>query len=258
MKFYVDALQELVASGKLNLQASTLVVAGGLKDRAALLEVGFSNVTISNLDTRMHGDEFAPFRWALIDAENIAFDDGAFDQVIDHMGLHHCGSPHRALLEMYRVAGRAIVVFENRDSWTLKIATKLGLVPLYELDAVRGNAYKFGGFRNTSVPNFVYRWTEREVIKTVSSADPMHKIEYQFFYHLRYPSERINEFSGLRRTVLRMIRYPFIVYASLFPKQANEFGFFVDKASRSLQPWIDRETMGLSDRLDRSYPRGPC
>jgi ubiquinone/menaquinone biosynthesis C-methylase UbiE len=55
------------------------------------------------------GDEFAPFSWSFQDAEQLSFEDEAFDYVFVHAGLHHCASPHRALLEMYRVARRGIM-----------------------------------------------------------------------------------------------------------------------------------------------------
>lgn len=246
LEFYVRTLRALVADGALDPMAPTLVVAGGPQDRAALLEVGFSDVTISNLDTRMTGHEFAPYQWALVDAENLPMENGAFDQVIDHMGLHHCGSPHRALLEMYRVARRGILVFENRDSWTLRMATRLGLVPTFEFDAVRGNDFQFGGYRNSNIPNHVYRWTERGVHTTICSADPAHKIDVRFFYNLRYPIERLNTFKGMKRWVLRAAHLPFSLYAKIVPKQANEFAFFVNKGARKTQPWIDPKTGGLS------------
>lgn len=248
MQFYIDTLRKLVASGQLDPHASTLVVAGGSKDRAALLEVGFTRVTISNLDPRMSDHGFAPFDWAFIDAENIAFKDDAFDQVIDHMGLHHCGSPHRALLEMHRIARKGVLVFENRDSVTLRLAVRLGVVPAYELDAVRGNEFLYGGFRNTAIPNHVYRWTEREVTKTIASADPAHRATIRFFYNLRYPAERIGSMKGLKRLALQGLRLPFGVYAAIFPRQANEFGFFIDKVSRRAQAWIDADSGELDPR----------
>ena len=246
MDFYVDTLRQLVADGRLDPAASTLVVAGGPRDRQAMLDAGFSNVTISNLDERMQGDEFAPCRWAFIDGEKIAFPDEAFDQVFVHMGLHHCGSPHGALLEMYRVAKKAVLAFENRDSATMRLAVRLRLVPEYELDAVRGNSFRWGGFRNTAVPNHVYRWTEREVASAIACIEPAHAVPLRFFYNLRYPVERLRSARGLRKLVLALARWPFAVFAKLFPRQGNEFGFFIDKAGRRLQPWIDPATGTLS------------
>src|SRR5690242_5050032 len=114
MSFYVTTLKRLVASGVVNPEASTLVIAGGQYDKECLLAAGFNRVTISNLDSRMGGEEFRPFEWAFEDAENLSFADNAFEQVIVHAGLHHCASPHRGLLEMFRVAEKFILAFENR------------------------------------------------------------------------------------------------------------------------------------------------
>jgi ubiquinone/menaquinone biosynthesis C-methylase UbiE len=46
----------------------------------------------------------------------MAFDDNSFDFAIVHNGLHHCYSPHRGLLELYRVSRQGILVFEPRDT----------------------------------------------------------------------------------------------------------------------------------------------
>jgi hypothetical protein len=81
---------------------------------------------------------------------------------------------------MYRVATSGVLAFENSDSATMRLAVKAGVVPTYELDAVRGNDFAFGGFRNTPVPNHVYRWTEREVATTIASADPGHDVPVRF------------------------------------------------------------------------------
>ncbi len=58
-----------------------------------------------------------------------------------HAGLHHCGSPHRALLEMYRVARKAAVVFEARDSLMMRSAVALGFTNDFELEAVSSEGY---------------------------------------------------------------------------------------------------------------------
>ncbi|HEV2746398.1 MAG TPA: methyltransferase domain-containing protein [Allosphingosinicella sp.] len=242
MSFYVATLKRLIASGKLDPAAPTLVVAGGPYDRDCLVEAGFSEVTISNLDVRMKGDEFAPFAWSFQDAEALDFPDQSFDQVIEHAGLHHCGSPHRGLLEMYRVARKAVLVFENRDSLLMRAAVKLGLTHYYEIEAVADNDGEFGGVRNTAVPNYVYRWTEREVEKTIASNDPAGPVEVSFFYGMRLPTERLAlHRSPVRKLASQMVTVPAILFAKLFPKQSNEFAFLVEK-KKQYWPWIDRET----------------
>ena len=55
-------------------------------------------MTISNVDES--GDVYAPYAWSRQDAEALDLPDGSFDLAAVSAGLHHCASPHRALLEM--------------------------------------------------------------------------------------------------------------------------------------------------------------
>jgi SAM-dependent methyltransferase len=257
MSFYSETLRKLISTGRLDPTRSTLVVAGGETDRQTLLAAGFTDVVISNLDSRMTGSEFAPFAWEFLDGENLTIEPGRFDQIIVHLALHHFGSPHRGLLEMYQCAARCVLAMENRDSLTMRLAVRLGLVPLYEFQAVAGHDYRFGGMRNTAVPNAVYRWTEREVHKTLLSYDPAYAVPVRFYYGLRLPHERIKAIRNpLVRLPLRAALVPFSLFAKLFPKQGNDLAIFIDKDARRLQPWIDPQTGTLTPRswaaLDRN------
>lgn len=239
MDFFTDLLKRLVTEGRLDPAAPTLVVAGDGTDRDALLAAGFTDATISNLDTRMTGDELAPYAWTRLDAEALALEDDSFDQVIEHMGLHHCRSPHAALLEMYRVARKAVLVVENRDSATMRLAVRLGLGADFELQAVRDGGHEFGGHRNSAIPNYVYRWTEREVSKALASADPAHQADVSFHYGFRFPRERARAERGIKRFALEAARLPFALYARALPRQANVFAFLIDKSARKLHPWME-------------------
>ena len=249
MDFYVNLLKALIAQGRLDPAASTLVVAGDAFDRDALLAAGFTDVTVSNLDTRMTGGDLAPFRWARLDAESLALEEGHFDQVIEHMGLHHCASPHLALLEMYRVAHKAVLIVENRDSATIRLAAHLGFAGDYELEAVRDGDFAFGGHRNSAVPNFVYRWTEREIEKTIACADPAYAVPIRYFYGHRFPEDLVRAERGLRRALFEAARLPLFAWSRLFPRQANVFGVLIDKSARTLHGWM--EPSGERMRPDR-------
>jgi ubiquinone/menaquinone biosynthesis C-methylase UbiE len=247
MSLYSDTVKQLVTEGRLDPQLPTLVVAGGPADRQVLLDAGFTDVTISNVDERMIGHEFAPYKWLYLDAEELTVEPGQYAQIIEHMGLHHCASPHRGLLEMYRCAGNSVLVFENRDSAAMSLATRLGFVPVFEFEAVAGNDYRYGGHRNSAVPNAVYRWTEREVAKTLASYDPARDASIRFFYRLRLPHHRVKLIRNpVKRLAFRAALVPFSLFARLFPRQMNEFGFFIDKRNSKLQPWIDPETGTLT------------
>ncbi len=71
MSLYLETVRSLVAEGLLDPAARTLVVAGGTTDRQIMLDAGFTDVTISNLDSRMTGNEFAPYRGGLIRLSSI-------------------------------------------------------------------------------------------------------------------------------------------------------------------------------------------
>lgn len=184
-QFYVNTVERLLESGSLTADSKVLVVAGGANDRDSLLAAGMKDVVISNLDDRMDGEAFAPYGWMFEDAEKLTIGDGSFDVVITHQALHHCGSPHAALLELYRVASRAVLVFEPRDSVVARLGVKLGYGQQYELEAVAANDGTHGGVNNTEVPNYVFRWTEHEVDKTIRSAEPRYEPKIRYFYSLR-------------------------------------------------------------------------
>jgi SAM-dependent methyltransferase len=231
---------EVLRKTDLSRDASVLVVCGGEFDRNVLRDSGFTNVTISNLDERVRGDEFPPFAWSYQDAENLTLPDGSFDYVMVHAGLHHCASPHRGLLEMYRVARNGILAIEARDSNLMRAAIAAGRVPAYEAAAVRAHNFRYGGVRNTSTPNFIYRWTESEVKKTIASYAPQAAHSITFFYGLRVPSERIPfRSSRMLRWLSPIIEQGVRVTARLWRSQGNQFGFFIRKPTQDqLFPWM--------------------
>jgi SAM-dependent methyltransferase len=225
--FYVDVLNRLLTAGTLVTSDSVLVVCGGPLDEKALKIAGFSNVMITNLD-----DAASNVRE---DAESLSYDDGSFDIVVVHAGLHHCYSPHRALLEMYRVARKCVVAFESRDSLIMRLAVRLGLTLDYEVDSVADGK---GGVAETGVPNYVYRWTEREVIKTVASFDPTRPPSAKFYYDLRLPIQRLSRSGKTWLRTAAVFLEPFSrVFARIAPKQCNEFAFAITK-SGELHPWV--------------------
>jgi SAM-dependent methyltransferase len=239
--FYSDTLRKLLRSGEIDLTMRVLVVCGGDRDRDALHQCGFRHVTISNLDVRMRGDEFAPFQWSYQDAEHLTFADDQFDLCIAHSGLHHCRSPHRALIEMYRVAKVGVLVFEPYDGPFARLGVLLNIAQEYEVAAVFDNDLAFGGLQNTEVPNYVYRWTEIEVRKSIQSYAPFGRHRFSFFYATRVPWSRFRllknkVYLGLALTSIALVRLVGLV----FPRVCNNFAFFVLKPRMpdDLFPWL--------------------
>lgn len=229
-EFYVGVLRRLVFASAISVSDKVLVVCGGDLDRRAIAEAGFSDVTITGLDVGNGGATYQ-------DAENLTYPNNSFDVVIVHAGLHHCHSPHRALLEMYRVAKKCCIAYESRDSLLMRTAVRLGLTMEYETVAISSDGMT-GGVANTGVPNFIYRWTEREVRKTIASYDPSRLLNVRFFYELRVPVQRYAKSgSWLLRSVGYAIEPLSRLISRLAPSQCNEFAFAILKEDE-VHPWI--------------------
>jgi SAM-dependent methyltransferase len=226
--FYERTLGRLLEEGVADLSMSVLVVAGGDLDRAALRAAGFENVTVTNIT-------------AGVDAEDLPYEDESFDLTVVSAGLHHCRSPHRALLELYRVARRAALALEARDSLLLRFATRIGAIEEYELTAVAANDFAAGGVQDTAVPNYVYRWTEREVAKTIASYAPHARHRILFFHELEVHFSVVDMTGGpVKRTAARAALPALRLLTRVAPSQANLFAFAIVKPElpRDLQRWL--------------------
>ena len=241
--FYRRVLEALLADGVLAKDMSALATCAGGVDCAALDDAGFVDVTLTNIDADGDAGAFAPFRWERQDAESLTYEDGSFDVAIVAAGLHHCRSPHRALLELYRVARVAVIAIESRDSALMRVAVRLGAVDEYELGAVAAHGLRAGGVANTAVPNYVYRWTEREVEKTIASYAPHARHRFRYFREFELPDVLVEQARGPRALLLRVAAPVVRVVTRLLPSQANLFAFVVEKPQLpgDLQPWMASE-----------------
>jgi SAM-dependent methyltransferase len=247
--FYHDTLTWLLEQRVMTREMKLLVVCGAELDRDVLSQLGFHNVTISNLETEPQTEVYAPFAADRADVEALACREGEFDFCIAHNGLHHCLSPHRGLLEMFRVAGKGIVVFEPRDSLLTRWGAKLNFGQDFETAAVAANRGVAGGLRNSAIPNYVYRWTEREIEKTIASFCPWGQSRFLYRYALRIPWGRLQMMN--RRTFLwavRLLQPALQLFFRCFPKQANGFAFVVLKPRlpEDLRPWLEVRNGGVS------------
>ena len=243
--FYYESIDTFIK----DKDVSILICGGGPIDKEIFEKLGFQNVTISNLDTRMIENEYAPYDWKFENAEALSFKAKSFDYVIIHEAIHHVSSPHRVITEMYRVAKKGILGIESRDSLTMRFLEKFKFTQTYEHAAVYHHDGKFGGVNNTGIPNYIYRWTERELEKTISSYAPEFKHDFFYKYGCAFPCTLELENKGtLKKYLLKFFRPSFTVFTILFPKQQNLFCFFIKKPDiNSLWPWliIDRKNNQL-------------
>ena len=262
--FYSSVLQAAESAKVMDPTMRVLVVAGGGYDRDVFLARGYRDVTISNVDTRIDASgDYAPYAWSYQDAESLSFESDSFDVVVVHAGLHHCHSPHRALAEMHRVARRAVVLVEARDSLLVRLAARLGFTDDYEVEAVVANGYVAGGVANSAVPNYVYRWTERELEKFARALDPTGMPQLRYVYGLRLPFQRLAMHRNpAKRVVAHLSSGLVAVVQKLAPRQGNYFGAIIRKErdSASLFPWLIGGAPGPSinrDWCEARYSRQP-
>lgn len=235
--FYARIVETRIA----DRDASILICGAGELDKTTFANLGFRDVTISNLDTRAQQRDYLPFKWKFENAEALSFGDRSFDYVVIHAAIHHASSPHRVLLEMYRVARKGVLAFEARDSVLMRLLEWCQLTQVYEHAAVYYNDCKYGGVNNTDIPNFVYRWTEREVEKTIQSYAPYSQHRFLYEYGTAFPCTPALESKGaLKWAFLTAMRPFYWLFTKIFVKQQNLFAFYVEKPSMgaALFPWL--------------------
>ena len=235
--FYAEA----IAAWLPKRQARILVVGAEDNDLHVFRHLGFSHVTLLNLGFRCPP---LPDGWAFAhgDGHSLPFPDESFDAVVTHATLHHCRSPHRVLLEMYRVAREDVVFIEARDSSLMRWVEYLGVTQSYEVTAVFGNGGVRGGVDDTEIPNFVFRWTERELEKTINTYAPHLRHGYNFRYGLDLPQTpaalRNSFFSRLFVQALRPLSR---LLGMILGRQRNLFAARIHKPQGrdGLQPWLE-------------------
>lgn len=234
--FYRSVLRETIQ----DRHATILVLAAGPTDKAVFESLGYSQVTFSNVDELTGGTaDFAPHAFQQHDAESIECVDGAFDYAVIHAALHHCHSPHRALLEMYRVGSRGVLAFEARDSALMRLLERLKMTESYECSAVRAHGGRSGGVRNGPVPNFIYRWTEREVEKTIDCYEPHARHQFTFHYGNDTPAALLAPGHSVRKSLIAILYRAFRLVAKMMPRQQNLFAFAINKPTLAdSRPWI--------------------
>ena len=141
----------------------------------------------------------------------------------------------------------------------MRLAVKLGAVDDYELAAVADHGLRSGGVANTSTPNYVYRWTEREVEKTVASFAPHARHKIRYFREFELPETLLEIDRGPRASLLRVAAPIVSAVTKAVPSQANLFAFAIEKPdpARDLQPWMtsvdepDERVIGARYTIDR-------
>lgn len=243
LKFYLKSIKEFIPK----YEASILVCGAGRSDKIVFETLQYYKVTMSGMDLRP--GITGKFMQLQENAEELSFNDNAFDYCVMHASIHHTRLPHKVLTELYRVSRKGFLVIEGRDSLVIKIAQFIGLVEECE---VKGN-FPGSGVNGTDIPNYIFRWTEREVTKTIKCFDPCFEHKIEFRYGTYYPDGKGK--SAWKRMLINLFYPWYMVVMWLFPRQQNRFAFFVNKAvhEKELQPWLYRNNQSGLIEVNRDY-----
>jgi ubiquinone/menaquinone biosynthesis C-methylase UbiE len=210
-EFYEKKIIEYIKEKKNTI----LVLGAGALDKEVFEKLKFSNVKFSNIQ---NNDNLIDLD--LYNLHDLKIEDEKFDYCVAHACIHHSSKPHSAVLEMYRVSKKGILIIESTDSILSRLACKFKLSEEFEISAVK-KKISFGGVDNSKIPNFVFRWTEREFYKLLNSYKPniKHVIEYDYAHHLKFTNSII-------------IKTIFKIFFFFFKKQQNLFSIFINKGEK--------------------------
>jgi SAM-dependent methyltransferase len=239
---FARILRRHIERGVIRPDDSVLVQFAGTFDEMVCRDVGLTNVTYVNIAPDSPSSELG--EGAVTDAHDMPYASRSYDHVMGHSGLHHCSRPHEALHEMYRIARKTVLFVENQDSALMRAASKAGVVGWYELAAVVADGYETGGVDGTGVPNFVYRWTRRDLRKAVSAFDPAYEIPVEIHTEWNLGSGRVA--SAVLQSKLRLsdeaAERTFTQGQRLLNKvasrQGNIFAATIRKDLATLHPWM--------------------
>ena len=208
IEFYKKNLENYI----IDKSATILVLGADTLDQDLFNELGYKNVVLSNYNNSENKEGYKNLLMQKIDLR-----DSSFDYCVAHACVHHSSQPHNSILEMYRVAKKGILIIEANDCFLTRIACKFGVAEEFEKTAVEKNI-THGGVDNTNVPNYVFRWTEREVYKLINSYIPnkIHQINYLYYYDIKF-------------TKNILVKVFFKIFFVIFKKQQNLFSFFINK-----------------------------
>jgi len=168
----VRVLLRALEQAGIRRDSSVLVLGGGNIDVVLLETVGLTNFTLSNMTSSALARTDRQDAGALLDAENLGLPDNSFDVVFAHDVLHHCYTPHKAVREMMRVAKQCVIFFDPNDSAFMRALIRLKFSFPYEIGIVAALDYAGGGVMGSAIPNYVFRWTPRELEKTARCSMP--------------------------------------------------------------------------------------
>jgi SAM-dependent methyltransferase len=217
-KFYEKNLNKFI-----NKKSSILIIGGSEREYELFKSLQFENFTVSNFnpDSKKYS-----YKIIHVDATKIEFKDSSFDYVVTHACIHHMRKPHLAILEMYRVSKIGTLIIEGNDSWLMRVSTKLRMSEDFEVSSI-DKSNKLGGVEESGVPNYVYRWSEREVFKTLSSYQP--ELDHKIYFNYENDLENSGTQNYKYKKIYSLIKLLLKIFFICFKKQQNLLSIYISK-----------------------------
>ena len=216
----------------INKNSNFLLISASLYEVKILKELGYLNFSITYHDED-EKNQFLNFGFKeninlfKSDLRDLTFKDKSFDYTITNATIHHIDLPHKAITELYRVAIKGVLVIESTDSFIMRLATKIKLAEEFEVSSVNEDK-NTGGLLDTAIPNYVYRWTEKEILKLLKSFDPknINFVNFDYASDLTNFKTRDNYIENIFLKMLIIMGKTFFFF---FKKQRNCMSIFIDK-----------------------------
>jgi len=109
----------------------------------------------------------------------------------------------------------------------MRLATKIKLAEEFEVSSVDEDK-NTGGLLDTAIPNYVYRWTEKEIFKLLKSFDPKNINLVNFDYTSDLTNFK-NRDSYIENILLKILIITGKIFFFFFKKQQNCMSIFIDK-----------------------------
>ena len=218
-KFYENNLKKFISK-----KSSILIIGGSQREYELFKSLHYENFTMSNFEPDV---SLYNFKIINVDATNIEFEDNSFDFVVTHACIHHMRKPHLAILEMYRVSKIGTLIIEGNDSCLMRISSKLNMSEDFEVSSV-DIENNLGGVEESGIPNYVYRWNEREIFKTLSSYKPETDHKIFFTYNNDLENHEIQK-NKQHLLIIKIIKSFLKLFFIFFKKQQNLLSIYVDK-----------------------------
>ncbi len=216
----------------INKKSNFLLISASMHEVKILKDLGYLNFSITYHDEDKK-NQFLDFGFKeninlfKSDLRNLTFKDKSFDYTVTNATIHHIDLPHKAITELYKVAIKGVLIIESNDSFTMRLATKLKLAEEFEVSSINKDKNS-GGLLDTAIPNYVYRWTEKEILKLLKSFDPKNINFVNFDYASDLTNFR-NRDNYIENVLLKILIITGKIFFFFFKKQQNCMSIFIDK-----------------------------